>query len=201
MREKTAHDLLKYLEEQQRLLFKFNDGMKDDLLSGREIYWVGTVGGKPIVSVCNPLDITVVTDKDNPYIEDAQAVIEERWMALGSVIDEFNEDLTEKEICDIEEMTNHGSGKYPNNDLNYNVSEIRIQGDDAYRSANSGANVYDGEGNVRVIRVEWKSLKKIWFLQVFDPETENWDEEIVDEDFDVPSEATKDRDKFYNWTD
>jgi len=201
MREKTAHDLLKYLEEQQRLLFKFNDGMKDALLSGREIYWVGTVGGKPVVRVCNPLDITVVTDKDNPYIEDAQAVIEERWMALGSVIDEFNEDLTEKEICDIEEMTNHGSGKSPNNDLNYNVSEIRIQGDDAYRSANGGANVYDGEGNVRVIRVEWKSLKKIGFLQVFDPETEEWNEEIVDEDFDVPSEATKDRDKFYNWTD
>ena len=38
-------------------------------------------------------------------------------------------------------------------------------------------------------------------MQIFDPETEELDEEIVDEDFDVPSEATKDRDKFYNWTD
>ena len=40
-REKTASDVLRYLEENERLLFKFNEGFKDALISGEEIYWVG----------------------------------------------------------------------------------------------------------------------------------------------------------------
>lgn len=202
MREQTAHDLLKYLQEKERLLFKFNEGFKDALIAGQEIYWVGIVGGKPVVRVCNPNDITVITDRDNNYIEDAQAIIEERYMAMGTIIDEFYDELGEKGIEKVEEMSNFGSGRSSSQqDINYPVSEIRIQGPESYSRSFSKLSVFDGEGNIRVIRVEWKSLKKIGFLQIFDPLTEEWNEEIVDEDFELPSESTKDKDGFYNWTD
>ena len=52
-----------------------------------------------------------------------------------------------------------------------------------------------------LLELNGSPLKKIGFLQVFDPNTEEWNEEIVDEDFEVPEESTKDKQKFYNWTD
>lgn len=201
VREKTAHDLLKYLQENERLLFKFNEGFKDALIAGREIYWVGIVSGKPVVRTCNPNDITIVTDKDSYYVEDAQAIIEERWMSVGSILDEFYEELSDKQVSEVEEMSNFGGARDGSGNVNYPVSDIRIQGDDAYRRSNSKLNVFDGEGNIRVVRVEWKSLKKIGFLQTLDPVTEEWEEEIVDEDFKVPTGATKDKDGFHNWSD
>lgn len=202
MREQTAHDLLKYLQEKERLLFKFNEGFKDALIAGQEIYWVGIIAGKPVVRVCNPNDITIITDRDNAYVEDAQAVIEERYMALGTIIDEFYDELGDKGISEVEQMSNFGSGRTSEQqDINYPVSEIRIQGPESYSKSYSKLSVFDGDGNIRVVRIEWKSLKKIGFLQIFDPLTEEWNEEIVDEDFEVPSSSTKDKEGFLNWTD
>jgi len=200
-REKTAHDILKYLEENERLLFKFNEGFKDALISGEEIYWVGIINGHPKVRVCNPCDITIITDPDNDYVENAQAIIEERFINLGTVIDEYFEDLTPTEIDTLESMSTFGDGQTADGFLNYPVSNIRIQGDDEYRRNHSPLEIFDDAGNIRVIHVEWKSLKKIGFLQVFDATTEEWNEEIVDEEFEVPQGATKDKQKFYNWTD
>jgi len=200
-REKTASDVLRYLEENERLLFKFNEGFKDALISGEEIYWVGVTNGQPKVRVCNPCDITVITSPDNDYIENAQAIIEERFIDLGTVMDDYFEDLTPKEIDRLESMSTFGDGRTDDGMLNYPVSNIKIQGDEAYRRNNNPLEIFDDAGNIRVIRIEWKSLKKIGFLQVFDPDTEEWNEEIVDEDFEIPAGATKDKQKFHNWTD
>ena len=69
MREQTAHDLLKYLQEKEKLLFKFNEGFKDALIAGQEIYWAGIIAGKPVVRVCNPNDITItiIFKHSHPY--------------------------------------------------------------------------------------------------------------------------------------
>lgn len=201
VREKTAHDILKYLEEKERLLFKFNDGFKDALIGGEEIYWVGVVNGQPVVRVANPCDITVINDPDSQYIEDAQAVIEERFVNIGTVIDEFYSDLTPQEIDQLEQLGGFGSGNGQQKDFMYHASQIRIQGDEAYKRTHGQRTYVDGQGNIRIVRIEWKSMKKIGFLQTLEAGEEEWDEDLVDEGYKIPSGATKDKDGFYNWTD
>ena len=53
LREVTAQGILEYLVRADDLVLKFNEGFKDALISGEEIYWVGDVSGNPTCRVCN----------------------------------------------------------------------------------------------------------------------------------------------------
>ena len=72
------------------------------MIAGEEVYWVGEINGEPVVRNVNPVDVTIVIGPDTEYIEDAQAIIEERWMMTGEVIDEFYKSLSPKQIDEIE---------------------------------------------------------------------------------------------------
>ena len=192
VREKQGQNILEYLIREENLVNKFNQGFKDALISGEEIYWVGDIAGEPCVRVCNPLDIRVILDPDSPWIEDAQSIIEERWLTLSTVLDEFHDVLSPKDIDVLEK----GAGRSDNaesGNLNYNYSEFNIVNYDA-RSGFDPGNIrqYRQDGMIRVIQCEWKSMRKVGFMKFMDDNGFE-QQDIVDEIFEVPDYAEKDK--------
>ena len=124
IREITAQRILEYLVREDDLQEKFNRGFKDALIAGEEIYWVGDISGNPTVRVCNPLDVRVILDPDSPWIDESQAVIEERWLTLSTVLDEYYEYLDPTELDRLEsgstgtDPSNKGGLNYPYNEFN-----------------------------------------------------------------------------------
>ena len=203
IRETIAQRILEFLVREDNLELKFNRGFKDALIAGEEIYWVGDISGNPTVRVCNPLDIRVILDPDSPYIEESQAVIEERWLTMSTVLDEYYQYLTPKDLDRLESGTNRG-----NNDggLNYPYSEFNIVnydrvldtvGNGTFPSNDPEAiRSYRRDGMIRVIQVEWKSMRKIGMVTYTD-EAGTVQQDIVDEIFEIPEYATKKGDTHY----
>tara|TARA_R100000152_G_C6780883_1_gene214278 strand:- start:1548 stop:4040 length:2493 start_codon:yes stop_codon:yes gene_type:complete len=194
IREMQGQSILEYLVKQQSIESKFNAGFKDALVAGEEIYWVGEVSGEPVVRLCNPLDIRVILDPDSPHIEDAQSIIEERWLTLSTVIDEFHDDLTPREIDALEKGYSGRDSHMDNNGLNYPYSEFNIINYDARGTFDPDAiRSYRKDGMIRVIQCEWKSMRKVGFIKMVD-EQGQINEDIVDEIFEIPDNAVKNKD-------
>jgi len=201
IREITAQRILEYLTREDDLQEKFNRGFKDALIAGEEIYWVGDVSGNPTVRVCNPLDVRVILDPDSPWIDESQAVIEERWLTLSTVLDEYYEYLSPAELDQLENGTTGRDNNMENGGLNYPYSEFNIVNYDRLDTVGSG--VYDPglirsyrrNGMVRVLQVEWKSMRKIGIVTYTD-ESGTEQEDIVDEIFEVPDYAEKEGKKY-----
>jgi hypothetical protein len=198
IREKTGQETLNYLKKEQHLDDKFHRGFKDALIAGEEIYWIGEINGEPVVRNVNPVDATIIMNPDTEYVEDAQAIIEERWMMTGAVIDEFFKSLSDKQIDEIE--TNNGANGGSSGSLNYNYSNFSIRSSDEYTKANRYYRSHDTDGTIKVVRCEWKSMRKIGFLTFIDEKGEQ-QMEIIDEMFKVPQGTQKNKDGKYEWED
>ena len=198
IREKTGQETLNYLKKEQYLDDKFHRGFRDAMIAGEEVYWVGEINGEPVVRNVNPVDVTIIMSPDTEYVEDAQAIIEERWMMTGEVIDEFYKSLSPKQIDQIE--TNNGAANDSPGGLNYNYSNFSIRNSDEYSRSNKYYRTHDTDGTIKVIRCEWKSMRKIGFLSYFDHNQEK-QMEIVDEIYKIPESAQKNRDGKYEWED
>jgi len=195
IREITAQNILEYLTRKDDLEVKFNSGFKDALISGEEIYWVGEISGNPSVRLCNPLDVRVILDPDSPWIEDSQAVIEERWLTLSTVLDEFYEFLSPGDIDRLETGNTGANATTNQNSIDYPYSEFNIKN---YTNVldHVGSGVFDPgsirdyrrNGMVRVLQVEWKSMRKIGIISYTD-DIGTKQEDIVDEIFEVPEYA------------
>tara|TARA_R110001592_G_scaffold5517_3_gene30376 strand:- start:47562 stop:50090 length:2529 start_codon:yes stop_codon:yes gene_type:complete len=193
VREKQAQSILEYLVRQQNIENKFNQGFKDALISGEEVYWVGDVAGEPVLRVCNPLDIRVILDPDSPWIDDAQSIIEERWLTLSTVLDEYHEYLSPKEIDTLERGWTQTDGNMEKGGLNYPHSEFNIINYDAKGTFDPDKiRSYRRDGMIRVIQCEWKSMRKVGFMKFID-ENGMEQQDIVDEIFEVPDYAEKNK--------
>ena len=200
IRETVAQRILEYLVREDDLEVKFNQGFKDALIAGEEIYWVGDISGNPTVRVCNPLDIRVILDPDSPYIEESQAVIEERWLTLSTVMDEYYQSLTPKDLDRLESGTNRGTDQ---GGVNYPYSEFNIVNvDRVLDTVGNGTfdpaaiRSYRRDGMIRVIQVEWKSMRKIGLVTYTD-EAGTEQQDIVDEIFEIPEYAEKKGDVWF----
>lgn len=184
--ESQANKILKYLRKALNTKEIFKRGWKDALITGEEIYWTGVSNDDVTFRRCNPLNITVVLDGDSEYIDDALAVIEVRMLAPSTIVDEFGKDLSRKELDEIESMAKRFTSAF--NTVNPNPTftidkqgAVVDTGLSNLASVNSTAGSFNSE-LIRVVRVEWKSFKKLYHL-TFQDENEEVVEKIVDETF------------------
>ena len=202
VRERTSNHILKYLMREESLEYKFNAGFKDALIAGEEIYWTGIVSGEPKCRLCNPLDITIISDPDSDFVEDAIAIMEERWLTLPTIIDEYHTspDFTDKIAKQLEDDSNGGSSGFGTDAPAQSEISIIIKEDDSsnYKKKLKDRS-HDTDGTIRVLRCEWKSQRKVGFLYL-----EEYGQEVVelvDEKFEIPEEATKDEDGYYHFSE
>lgn len=188
MIESKANQMLKVLKKRLNTRLLFNQGWKDALIAGEEIYWVGILNGQPAMRRVNPVNLTVILDDDHTFIDDAVAVVEERMLTVSSILDEYGDELTASDLDKINKYSrgvfgtfNTAGGFEPqfvNDPTNNAKTFVGVTPTNAYNGNNS--NNY----SIRVSRVEWISMKKIGTLTYTD-ETGTPAGEDVDEDFDL----------------
>lgn len=195
IRERAANHLVGHYWEMLDLRRIFSKGWKDVLAVAEEIYRIDLINGNPVVVRCNPLNIYTLRSAESTYIEDSDVIVEDSYMSPGSIIDEFFKELTPDEVTYIV-----GDNDYANSRIGGIVKPLKsweidsdslIEIDKQYNIpiANRTRIFKTREGNVRVMRVYWKSLRKVGFLSYIDETTGEELERVVDENYPVNKSA------------
>jgi hypothetical protein len=218
MRELRANELLKHYSKEQDFKQTFNDGFVDACVSSNEIYECGISGGEPYLRRLNPMKLRAFRTGYSNRIEDADVLIYEDYWSPGAIVTEFYDELSEKDIKKLsDDLPDYGGsgpiGAAGNIDESREFISRRIIGEDgilvngsdefsgafdtlAELDGGIGSTLlpYDVAGNIRVLRVWWKSLRKIYMVASYDPETgeKNYDfyPETYVPDKDAGEEAT-----------
>ena len=164
--EVLSRQILEYLIKVEDIPMKFNKGWKHSLISGKEVYWIGSIRGNPVLKIINPLRFDYDRSSEVDYIEDSEWACHETFMSPTDIIKVFGDEFTAVELEEIMEDSNTGSSL-----------------DFSFRSDSSK---YSG---IRVFHGEWKSLKPIKFLKYIDNESGAIEEILVDESYKLNKEA------------
>ncbi len=194
LKELKATRLLTYYTKYLDTKTLFNKGWEDAIIAGEEIYCVEEVCGEPRVRKCNPLNTYFLTYPDSNYIEDCDAILEEGYVPLGDILDDFYDELSEKDITFLE-TRGKSTQSTASTDINYATNMIFSDPE----LSNGGlidtnmiglghyGGAFDTHGNVRKVKIKWRSMRPILVLHYFDEEG-NEQERDVDENY-IPDEA------------
>jgi len=191
LRERTATHILKYLWSLLDLKEEFAKGFEDALIVGEEIYCSDIIGGEPILRKVNPLNLHTVRSGESPWIEDSDIIVEDGYHSPGKVIDNYHDYLTPKHIKEIDSglTTADGDGMISIGEKEHSLVLDGLIDTDQLGSGNRFyGEFWDSEGNLRVTRVLWRSLKKVGTLTYYD-EDGSQEKTLVSEDYKVNKEA------------
>ena len=185
-REVRANRLLNHYMKEYEVPQLFNNGFRDAYTVGEEIYQCDIVGGEPVIEKLDPIKVRVIRSGYSDKIEDADMIILEDYWSPGRVIDTYWDQLSKKDVETIENASDNMGSTYSdsmdNVDERYgfipNLSLDWTGGDSVLNpyhlfdnSIDTTLLPYDMNGNVRVLRVYWKSRRKIKKIKSYDPET------------------------------
>ena len=186
MREVRANRLMKHYCKEYDLKTTFDtEGIMDALIAKEEHYALDIVGGEPVLERINPLELRIFRSGNSNRTEDADMVVWETYKNIGWVKDNYYDVLTEKDWKYLDQIESGSSGD--------SVDESLWHENNAYMDPEVGNELvnnphffsallgdygftssllpYDNEGNVRVLRVYWKSSRKIKKIKKYDYET------------------------------
>ena len=185
-REIRANALLNHYTKEYNMNLMFNQGFMDALTVGEEIYQCDIVGGEPVIERLNPLKLRIFKSGYSNRIEDADVIIIEDYWSPGRIIDTYYDVLTKKDIEYIEKAPNNmdqgSTDSMDNIDerfeyIHKDMIDDNLSGDESFFWEPFGNNVgeslmpFDTFGNIRVIRMYWKSRRKIKKVKSYDPMT------------------------------
>lgn len=189
MREVRANALLNHYVKELNIPFIFNRGFMDGMVVGEEIYQCDIVGGEPILERVNPEKIRIFRSGYSNRIEDADLIIMEDYWSPGKIIDTYYDVLTKKDIEYIEKCPNHldsGPKDAMDNiderfgfidgsmiDDTMTTNNFYFEGGGLFNNGVAEGSLlpYDLSGNIKVLRVYWKSKRKIKKVKSYDLET------------------------------
>ena len=197
-REIRGNAFLKHYSKELNFNLMFNKGFVDALAVGEEIYQCDIVGGEPTITKLNPKKVRVFKGGYSNRIEDADIIILEDYWSPGKIIDYYHEVLSPKDMKYIENLPNTiASGAVDsmgNYDERYGLVQGYMQNEEfelndsdistLFRATDSTSLMpYDLEGNIRVLRVYWKSRRKIKKIKYYDPVTGEEMYKLRDEEY------------------
>lgn len=187
-REVRANALLNHYIKEYNMPLLFNNGFMDAMTVGEEIYQCDIVGGEPVIMKIDPLKIRIFKSGYSNKIEDADMIILEDYWSPGQIIDTFYDVLTQKDIEYIEKAP-YTLGQTATDSMgniddragfvnNYMIGD-EITSQEGFfwdplgtaDGVNSSLLPFDMVGNIRVLRVYWKSRRRIKKVKSYDPET------------------------------
>lgn len=162
--EILAHQLLQYLMQKERVKEKFSKGFKHGILSGDMVYFVGILNGEPVLKVINPLRFECDKSRDLDYIQDGEWALCEYRMTPTEVMKNFGTELKDEEIEKVY------SKEFPgNSDINSGYEFGQYDEAEPF--------------TIRVLHINFMSLRKIGFLTYMSPETGQPEEMIVPDSY------------------
>ena len=184
-RELRANELLKHYIKQYNMPLMFNKGMRDGLIVGEEIYFNDIVGGEPFVEKVNTRKIRVYRNGYSNKIEDADIIILEDFWNPGRILDTYGDQLSRKDIEYLDTLPSGGDTYDDMDNIDNTFGLVRrdmIDEDfvddgsffwdpEGSDGASESLLPYDSQGNVRVLRMFWKSRRRIKKVKAYHPET------------------------------
>ena len=188
MREVRANYLLNHYTKEYNIPLLFNEGFMDAMAVGEEIYQCDIIGGEPTITKVNPLKIRVFKSGYSNRVEDADVILIEDYWSPGKIIDTYYDVLSKKDIEYIENLPDFtgdaSKDSMDNIDERYGFVNMNMIGEEInsegfyfdplnlFSNGVQGSLVpYDLAGNIRVLRMYWKSKRKIKKVKSYDPES------------------------------
>lgn len=213
MREIRANALLNHYMKEYNMPLLFNNGFMDAMAVGEEIYQCDIIGGEPVVERLNPLKVRIFKSGYSNKIEDADMIIIEDYWSPGRVIDTYYDVLSKKDMEYIEKLPDHvgqaAVDSMDNIDERYGFVNNHMIGDEistegffwdplgGYDGVNNSLLPYDLAGNLRVLRVYWKSRRRIKKVKSYDPETGEEVYNFYPETYIIDKDAGEEEQIFY----
>ena len=185
-REVRGNLLLNHYMKELEIPQLFNQGFVDAYTVGEEAYQCDIIGGEPYIEKIDPRKMRVIKSGSSNQIEDADMIVLEDYWSPGRIVDTFWDQLSKKDIEALENApstfnSNPYTDSMDNLDPRYgfypNLS-LDTAGDKVIDPLSLFDNTYDASflpydmnGNVRVLRVYWKSRRQIKKVKSYDPET------------------------------
>lgn len=183
-REVRGNMVLNHYIKELELPQLFNKGFGDVISVSEELYQVDIVGGEPFVEKLDPREVRIISAGTSRKVEDADIIVIEQYWNRGRIYDTYWDQLSKKDIESLEEYGKDGYEQYHDGMDNWDerygfipVGQDYTAGEDidpmALFTDEEHHNLlpYDNNGNVRVLRVYWKSRRKIKKVKSYDPET------------------------------
>ena len=195
MREVRANCLLNHYMKELNIPLEFNKGFRDATTVAEEIYQCDIRGGEPTFEKINPLKIRIYKSGYSNKIEDADMIAIEDYWSPGKITDTYYEEIESLSAADkkklIDLLDSNVAGAAADHDSMDNIDDrngfinMNLIGDEAIATngyyfdpmglfsdgVDDSMMPYDIAGNVRVLRVYWKSRRKIKKVKSYDPET------------------------------
>ena len=196
LREVRANHILKHFMRDVDFDTKLNQGFKHVLINTEEIYLFDISNGNPTMEVLNPKKVYTLRSGLSNRIEDADIIIIDDYWSPGAIQDRFYADLSKKDSKYISELLNNpnsntGDGVYfdekaqyiylPDPDEEYYDLENNLSA--GYEGGLPRGNWVDGDGNIRVLRMYWRSSQKVLKVTKIDLETGDTYDEFESEDY------------------
>ena len=175
--EITANTILKKEYKEGDFDFTFLKTFEDLLVGGEEIMYCGVLGGNPVMRRVNPMNLYTMGG-NSMYIEDADIIVEYGYRSVGQIIDDYWDQLTPDDIDYLERGKVDASIGGGGIGLNRDISVYDYYGEQGALSifhpnemgTRTFAGAFDTYGNIRCLKVCWRSRRKIGKLKYFDDE-------------------------------
>lgn len=204
-KEVIGNCVLNHYNREYNLPLLFNRGFSDAMTVGEEIYQCDIIGGEPVIERLNPMKVRIFKSGYSNRIEDADMIILEDYWSPGRIYDTYYDVLKPKDIKYLETFPDHFSqgavDSMDNIDERYGFVNAHMISDviadstmffdpfGQYSDTVSNELLpFDMNGNVRVIRVYWKSRRRIKKIKFYDPQTGEEDFTFMPETY-TPNEA------------
>lgn len=193
IREIRANALLNHYMKEYNINNLFSEGFMDAMVCGEEIYHCYIANGEPHIEKINPCKLRAYRSGYSAKVEDSDVIVYEDYWSLGRIYDTFYNELTKE---DRDYLENIGHTDESDDMWNRDERNAFINSNDLIRSIggtvidnyvlfteNSESEVYDQDGNIRVLQVFWKSRRKIKRVKSYDPETGEPEYNFYSEDY------------------
>lgn len=212
LREIRANSLLNHYSKELGFPLIFNQGFSDAEIVGEEIYQVDIEGGEPTLKRLNPLKVECIKSGYSNKVEDSDIIILEDYWSPGKIIDTYYDQLSKKDIKYIEELPYSDSSSYDSMDnvdervgmvnmgeigLDWNPTESFFWDPTGETSVQMDLMPYDMAGNVRVLKVFWKSKRQIKRVKSYNSQTGEEEYNFYTEDYQANVDLGEEESLYY----
>lgn len=182
-RESAINKALKHYWRELKIDKLFNNGFRNVLIQGEEHYEAVINGGKPDLWKINPMNLFSIRSGYSRKTQDADLIIISDYWSPGQVLDFYHDELTEKQLSDLDTGFGSSGNKDPFVDKKH-LDQISVslnildsdsspdQVEDLLRLGQQNGFVlneaFDTAGNIRVLRVYWRGWRKVQKVTYFD---------------------------------
>lgn len=213
IREVVGNSVLNHYVKELNIPLLFNYGIMDAMTIGEEMYFCDIVGGEPTIEKLNPLKVRIFKSGFSNKVEDADMIVLEDYWSPGKVIDYYYDSLTKADMNYLENQADHFSqgaiDNMGNVDERFGFINTNMLSDEVdstvffdplgeYSNGITNELVpFDMNGNVRVLRVFWKSRRKIKKIKYYDSETGEEEFTFMPESYIINQYAGEEEESFW----